>query len=155
MDWLKFFYDLAVSFFKAFAYAVQEYPLPTAAVFLVAGLIYMERQRKMGQHDPLFALVVFVGGVIAANVVGWIFNAVLGVFQKLFGWSEVFVGPFSKNPVAFLLSLLGTLIIGYSYVMYRYRFTLRQIPIIIHAVVVFTALVLAYIFTNVYIQMMG
>jgi hypothetical protein len=59
IDRLKFFYDLAGIFFKAFTYAVQEHPPLTALVFFVAEPIYMERRRNSDQHDPLFAFVIF------------------------------------------------------------------------------------------------
>lgn len=151
MDWLALFKDLAVSFFNAFAHAVQEYPLPTALVFLVAALLYFERTKNKEEHDPLWACI-FVGAVFAANVIGWIFNAVLWVFQKLFGWSEVFAGPFSKDPIAFLLSLFAALTIGFGYLAYRYKLRLRQIPLAGFALAAFSALFFAYIFTNVYVQ---
>lgn len=152
MDWLAFFRGLADALFKTFAYAVQEYPLPTALVFLLAVLIYF-RRLKDEKHEPLSAMIIFVVAVLVANVVGWTFNFVLAALQKIFGWSELLVGPFAKNPGAFLLALLATLTVASAYLLIRNKFRWREIPLSSFALAGFTSLFLTYVVTNVYVQM--
>jgi ABC-type sugar transport system permease subunit len=154
-DLFQFFFDLAKSFFKAFAYAVQEYPLPTAVVFILAAIVYFERYERRREHDPLFALIVFILGVIAANVIGWIFHKALAILQWLLGWTEIWTGLFSKNPIAFLLSLIVGVGIGYLYLCYHYGIRLRGAPILSHGLIAFLALFAAYVFTNIYVQVAG
>jgi hypothetical protein len=112
----------------------------------------LERLKSKGKHDPLFALVVFVCAVIASNVLGWLFNGALWILKTLFGWSEVFVGPFAREPVAFLLSFVAASLIGCLYLLYRYNFRLRQIPVLGIASLTMFALFFSYISTNIYVQ---
>jgi hypothetical protein len=152
IDWLIFFKDLAVAFFKPFASAVQEYPVPTALVFIVAAFVYFERLENREKHDPLAAFIIFICAVFAANVLGRIFNAVLWILKQVFGTTVTLAGPFGANPIAFLLSLLGALVVGFAYLLYRQRFRWRDITMVGFTSLAFSSLFFAYVFTSIYVQ---
>ena len=157
MDIYETLKKLAETLFSAFSHAVQEYPLPTAVVFIAAAFIYWQRleEGEKLKHKPVLACLIFICAVVAANVVGWIFNAVLWVLKTLFGWSEVFVGPFAKDPVAFLISVLAASILGCLYLAYRYGYQPRRIPTLAFASMAMVALFVAYVSTNIYVQLAG
>lgn len=111
MEWLSFLVDLARAFFKAFAHAVQEYPLPTAAVVAISFfVVWPQTKRKFHGHEIPAGLVQFVLTVVVANVIGFIFDITFKVVQfileKIFGMTQTSLSIFADHPIQFLEHLL-------------------------------------------------
>ena len=95
-------------------------------------------------------LVGFVVAVILSNFVGYLFNALVALLGKLFGAGQTFVGPFEKNPVAFVLLLVLTSGFGVLYLWWTAGWKIRNSDPIRLFATAFIVLFATYVLTSLY-----
>jgi hypothetical protein len=151
MDYVRAAFELAGAFFKAFAHAVIEYPLPTAFVFLFSFfVVWPEVQAKFRDKVAIAAPLQFVLTVFAANVVGWIFQKTLTILNFLFSSVQFSASIFVEHPIEFIEHFLVWSIIAIVILLYLAGWRYRNVSLASVIVAAFPVFYITYISANIH-----
>lgn len=154
-DLISFLEKLAEAFFVRFADAVGSYPIPTAAVALIAYFLVWPEVRTYAQYQIVAALILFVCTVIAANVVGWIFNATLWVGQQVFGATEFSVSIFKDYPIEYVENLIAWGALLAVWCLYRARWRYKNISRVDICLCILPLIWISYVTTDIHVHIKG
>ena len=154
-DWLGFFWRLAEAFFKSFATAVTEYPLPTFVVFVVSFLLWDDTNEQFPENKVIAGLIQFVLTVIVANVVGFIFNGISWVLKVAFNVTGTSVSIFKEHPVEFIIHALFWFILALAALFYKNKWKYKNIPKALFVASVIPVIWISYVTTNIHVHVVG